>query len=334
MNTAKIELHLHLDGSLNIRWAYEQSLRQKIIDSSSTFEDYYHMLYQNNFAARQVSITKFDLVCNILQHYEDLFDAAYDLVKRLHEMGIIYAEIRFASQQHTKCGLTQLEALQAVTDGAARAMEDFPDIRIGIINCLMHKGDSASFNMKENMETVEVTKQLLGKGAVALDLAGFENNCPYRDYAPLFEAARQAGIPYTMHAGEMGDGSHIMDALDMGAYRIGHGINCIQDEKWLNAVVSRQIPLEVCVTSNIKNTLDYSSHPVRHLMEKGVKVTLNTDNMIFAKSNLQNEHFQLKMIGVTDEQLIRCTYNAAEAAFCDEQTRKWITDCLDKEFRL
>lgn len=333
MNTAKIELHLHLDGSLNIRWAYERSLRQRVIDESCTFEDYYHMLYQNNFAARHVSITKFDLVCNILQHYEDLYDAAYDLVKRLHETGIIYAEIRFASQQHTKCGLSQLEALQAVIDGAQKAMIDYPDIRIGIINCMMHKGDSAAFNMKENMETVEVTGRLLGKGAVGLDLAGFENNCPYTDYAPLFEAARREGIPYTMHSGEMGEGAHIMDALNMGAYRIGHGINCIQKDEWVETLVSRQIPLEICVTSNIKSTLDYSSHPVRYLMEKGAKVTLNTDNMIFAKTNLQNEHAQLKMIGVTDEQLIRCTYNAAEAAFCDEQTRRWIISRLDEEFR-
>ena len=102
-------------------------------------------------------------------------------------------------------------------------MEDLP-IKIGIINCMMHKGNSAAFNYNENMETIEVTEKLLGKGAVGLDLAGFENNCDFREYACLFEEARKRKIPYTIHAGEMGVGSHILDALEMEPDRIGHGI--------------------------------------------------------------------------------------------------------------
>ena len=76
----------------------------------------------------------------MLQTYDDLFEAAYSLVKTLDEMGLIYAEIRFASQQHCKGGLSQLEALQAVIEGANKAMEEC-DIKVGIINCLMHKGE-------------------------------------------------------------------------------------------------------------------------------------------------------------------------------------------------
>ena len=125
----------------------------------------------------------------------------------------------------------------------------------------MHKGDSASFNYKENMETIEVTEQLIGKGAVGLDLAGFENNCDYNEYAPLFKIAKKKGIPFTMHAGEMGIGEHILDALKMEPDRIGHGINCIQDERYIRALYERQIPLEVCVSSNVKVDRNYASHP-------------------------------------------------------------------------
>ncbi|MBR3310928.1 MAG: hypothetical protein IKG15_03780 [Solobacterium sp.] len=322
MNTARIDLHLHLDGSLNIRWAYEAALHQGVIEPACTFEDFYHILFEKNFASRKESFRKFELVCDILQHREDLYEASYSLVRTLRERGLIYAEIRFASQQHTKGGLTQKEALKAVIDGAEQAKRDYPGIETGIIDCLMHKGEDALCNWEQNLESIYAVKEYLGRGAAGLDLAGFENNCPFRDYAPLFQKAREFNIPYTMHAGEMGIGEHVLDALKMGANRIGHGINCIQKPEYLKAVLDSQIPLEICVSSNIKTTLDYASHPVRFLLKQGANITINSDNMIFAKTDLANEHSQLRMIGVSEEQLRQCTMNAARAAFCSEEIRE------------
>ena len=329
MNTAKIELHLHLDGSLNIMWAYRKALERKIIDSQASFEDFYDLLFSNNGSHTAQSIKKFDLVCDLLQYREDLYDAAYDLARRLNDLGLIYAEIRFASQQHCKKGLSQLEALEAVEDGARKAMEDFP-IRIGVINCLMHKGDSAAFNEEANLETIEVTRQRLGKVVVGLDLAGFENNCDFKEYAPLFVKAREYGIPYTIHAGEMGDGSHILYAIEMGAWRIGHGVNCVQDERYVQAILEKNIPCEVCVSSNVKVDRNYAAHPVRTMIERGIRVTLNSDNMIFSRTDLINEHNQLRMLGVGDETLMQCTRNALDAAFCDEETKTYLRKRLEE----
>lgn len=325
MNTAKIDLHLHLDGSLNIMWAYKKAIQRNVVEKNTTFEEFYDLLFSNNGFHSAQSIRKFELVCDLLQDYEDLEDASYDLARRMNDLGIIYTEIRFASQQHCKKGLSQYEALKAVIDGANRAMNEYP-IKVGIINCLMHKGDSASFNYKENMETIEVTEKLLGKGAVGLDLAGFENNCDYNEYAPLFKIAKIKGIPFTMHAGEMGIGEHILDALKMEPDRIGHGINCIQDEKYITALYERQIPLEVCVSSNVKVDRNYASHPIREMIERGLKVTVNTDNMIFSRTDTVNEHNQLRMIGLDDETLMKCTMNAIDAAFCDEKTKQELKD--------
>ena len=332
MNTAKIDLHLHLDGSLNIAWAYRKALEEGVIEEGTTFEEFYDILFARNIMHSAESIKKFELVCDVLQTYENLFEATYDLSRRLDDMGIIYAEIRFASQQHCKKGLSQHDALKAVVDGAAKAMEDF-EIRIGIINCLMHKGDSAAFNEKENLESVEVSRQFLGKGLVGMDLAGFENNCPYSDYASLMAKVKGYGIPFTMHAGEMGIGAHILEALAMEPDRIGHGINCIQDEHYIQALKDADIPLEVCVSSNVKLTQNYAAHPIRTMMEKGLRVTVNTDNMIFARSDLINEHHQLKMIGVDDETLIRSTYESLNAAFCDVETKALLKSKLDELFQ-
>ena len=140
----------------------------------------------------------------------------------------------------------------------------------------------------------------------------------------LFEKAREYGIPYTIHAGEMGDGSHVLDALKMKAYRIGHGINCVDRPEWVKAMADSQIPMEVCVSSNVGDLRHYAAHPVRKMLEAGCKVTLNSDNMMFSRTNIVNEHLQMKSLGISDDILKQCTKNAVEAAFCDEATKKGI----------
>ena len=327
MNTAKIELHLHLDGSLNIRWAYDKALERHIIPQNESFEEFYNRAFALNTEHSEVSITKFDLMCDLLQTREDLFDATYDLCRRLFELGIIYAEIRFASQQHCKLSLDQYEALKAVIDGASKAMNDYP-IKVGIINCMMHKGDSASVNYNENLDTIRVSEMLYGKGLVGIDLAGYENNCDFNEYAPLFEIVRNKHIPYTIHAGEMGIGAHIIDALNMKPNRIGHGINCIQDERYIQALLDSNMPLEVCVTGNIKNTMNYGSHPIRYMLERGLNITINSDNMMFARTDLVNEHNQLRMLGISDETLMKCTRNAIEVSFADEDTKNYLRNII------
>lgn len=329
MNAAKVELHLHLDGSLNIKWAYDKLLQRKVLDTTTSFEDFYDILYSRNKEHSAKNFLKFDLLCKTLQYEEDLYEATYNLVELLAKRGLIYAEIRFASQQHCLQGLSQKQALKAVIDGAKAACEKYP-IKIGIINCMMHKGDSAAFNYQENVDTILATEEYLNDGAVAIDLAGYENNCDFKDYGNLFEIARAKNIPYTIHAAEMGIGSHIMDALAMKPYRIGHGINCVQDPAYLKAVVDSQIPLEVCVSSNLKAfDDDYTKHPIRQLIKAGAKVTINTDNIIFSKADLLHEYSMLELIGVSEKQLQQCTLNAIDAAFISNEEKIELRKQLD-----
>ena len=332
MRTAYVELHLHLDGSLYLPWAYAKAQERKTIPAEMTFEQYYQRMSitEEDLKDLEKAFLKFDYPIEIMQTKEDLHDALYYLVKQLDKRGLIYAEIRFASQLHCLGGLSQDEVCAAVCEGVKSCDRDFPNIKIGIINCLMHRGPDANFNMKENMECVEVTKKYLGKGIDGIDLAGFENNGAYMLYEPCIRKAKEYGIPVTMHAGEMGDGSHVKMAIEMGANRIGHGINCIDNPEWLKMVVDTQIPLEVCVSSNIGHGRDYASHPVRKLIEAGVKVTLNSDNMMFSKTDIINEHHQLSSIGVSDETLMQCTINAIEASFADEETKKMLLKKLGR----
>jgi len=324
MNTAKIELHLHLDGSIDLPWAYEVAKKQNDFGCDMSYDQYYNTMYFTGWKTREEGFKKFELTCSVLQTEENLHDATYRLVEKLAKMDMLYAEIRFASQQHCLKGLTQKQALKAVCDGASDAMRDYPNMTARIINCLMHKGNSAQINMQENFETIEAVKELLPEGiCVGLDLAGFENNCPIIDYAPLFEKAREYGIPYTIHAGEMGNGANVVDALSMGAHRIGHGVNCVNDPSWFEKAVSSGKVFEVCLSSNCKQR-EYITHPVRDMLKAGIKVAFCCDNMMFSRTDMRYEHELLKSLGITEQQLIQCGYNAIEGAFCDEATKEML----------
>lgn len=323
MKYAKIDLHLHLDGSLNMPWAWETAKKRGVVAPDCTFEEYYRIMHRTEFKSREERMTRFEFPIAIMQTREDLAASIYHLIATLAEKEVYYAEIRFAPQQHMKEGLTQKEVVEAVLSGMEQAKKEFTEIEVGLINCMMHKGENAFVNWEENVETIHVTKEFLGKGVVGLDLAGYENNGDFNLYAPLFEIARELEIPYTIHAGEMGDGSHVPMAIAMGAWRIGHGFNCVQKPEWLQEVVDKQIPLEICLSGNTISSMNgfYGDHPVRQLLAAGVKVTLNTDNMTFVKTDLDNEYAQLRALGVSLEQLEQCAKNSIDAAFCSEEVK-------------
>ena len=323
MKYAKIDLHLHLDGSLNMPWAWETAKKRGVVAPDCTFEEYYRIMHRTEFKSREERMTRFEFPIAIMQTREDLAASIYHLIATLAEKEVYYAEIRFAPQQHMKEGLTQKEVVEAVLSGMEQAKKEFTEIEVGLINCMMHKGENALVNWEENVETIHVTKEFLGKGVVGLDLAGYENNGDFNSYAPLFEIARELEIPYTIHAGEMGDGSHVPMAIAMGAWRIGHGFNCVQKSEWMQEVVDKQIPLEICLSGNTISSMNgfYGDHPVRQLLAAGVKVTLNTDNMTFVKTDLDNEYAQLRALGVSLEQLEQCAKNSIDAAFCSEEVK-------------
>ena len=328
MKYAKIDLHVHFDGSLDLKWQYERAKLRNVVSSSCSYDEYSYQMYRNDYPSREERMKRFDIPLAVLQTKEDLYDGIYDLIRCLHDLGLVYAEIRFAPQLHCLNGLTQYEVVESVCRGMHKANEDY-DICTNLICCMMHKGNSAMCNHQENLETIEVTKLFLKQGVVALDLAGYENNCPFEEYAYLFEKAKEYGIPYTIHCGEMGKGEHVPLAIGMNANRLGHGVLCIQNDAWLHQVIETQIPLEVCVSSNCYDNKDYKGHPIHQLLAMGAKVTINSDNMNFIQTNVVKEFELLSKLGVADSTLRQCMLNAIESAFCDEETRKWIYSKID-----
>ena len=239
-----------------------------------------------------------------------------NLCGELMEQGLLYAEIRFAPQLHTLGGLTQAQVVQAAVEG----LKVHP-FRANLILCCM-RGNT---NRRENLETVELATRFLGKGVCAVDLAGAEALFTTDTFRDLFRVVEEKHLPRTIHAGEACGPESVWDALAFGAQRLGHGVRSLEDPALIRRLVEQDIPLELCPTSNLNTCIfeKMEDYPLMQLMEAGVTVTVNTDNMTVSGVTLESEMEKLaNTFGLTDEHFKTLARNAVRASFTSAEQKE------------
>lgn len=333
----KVDLHLHLDGSFRISSMYEMA-KERGIKLPGESEEGYAAWMKKCSDSNSVNdfLKMFDPVSEVLQDKESLSRVTFELIEDIQSQGVVYAEIRFAPQLHTVKGLSQSEAIEAVLDGRNKALEKYPNIKIGIICCMMCVG-SETVNWDANMETATITNNYLDKGVVCLDLAGAEGIVPLINFKPLFDKAKELGTPCICHAGDSQDWTTVKDAIDMGAKRIGHGHHIYENPELSRYAADHELALEICPTSNIqcKTRPSYPLHPAYNLYALGIPVTINTDNMVMSRVTLDDEYDHcLNEMGFEYEDLILMNINSIKYSFLNENDKKEILDklykCLDE----
>ena len=169
-----------------------------------------------------------------------------------------------------------------------------------------------------NMETVRTAAKYLGKGVAAADLAGAEGLYPTRDFEEEFTLAGSLGVPFTIHAGEADGPESIRAALKFGAARIGHGVRAIEDGELMEELAGRGTILEMCPTSNLqtKAVKRLSDYPLREYLRRGIKATVNSDNMTVSDTWVGREFGLLfREYALTEEEACQLRKNAEEAVF-------------------
>ena len=285
----KAELHCHLDGSLRLATMLdlaretgqpdllpadtEEGLAAELekIDRSATLEEY---------------LAWFGYSIPLMQTRDALHRIAYELAEDAAKENVRYLEVRYGPILHTEAGLTMWQVNDAVLAGLADAERDH-GIQTGIIVCgLRDRFESAS------LAQAELAASYRGRGVLGFDLAGGERGNPAEIHGSAFYLARKELLNVTVHAGESFGPASIRQALfKCGAHRIGHGVTLGQDPDLLRYVVDRQIPLEVCPTSNVQTHVvaSYEAHPVAEYVRAGVPVTINTDNRLFSHTTVTDE---------------------------------------------
>ena len=307
-----VDLHLHLDGSLSAEFVLTQAEKDGIVLPATNVDSLIpYLTVGDSCESLNEYLEKFDLPLSVLQTEDALDKSVYDLMKRLSEEGVEYAEIRYAPQLHLQRGLSQEAVVEATLSGLNSAIRDY-NIDGKLILCCMRMAD----NQIANMQTVEVAKRYIGQGVAAIDLAGAEALFPTRNFEELFRRASIYDVPFTIHAGEADGPESIRDALRFGASRIGHGVRCIEAPSLVEELIKRQIPLEVCPISNAQTKAcpDIAHHPILKLLDYGVCVTVNTDNRTVSNTTLCKEfdvlYKELQMTDVQKKKLIANSYAA------------------------
>ena len=322
-----IDLHLHLDGAITMDIAKKLAALQNIKLPAENDEQLKKLLTVPDTCTSLNDFLKcFALPDALMMTQDGISEAVYLVAENIRQQGVIYAEIRFAPQNHTEKGMSQEEAVQAALEGLKRT-----ELKANIILCCM-RGEG---NEAANYETLELTKKYLVEdgGVTGMDLAGAEALYPTSKYAALFAKAREYGIPFTIHAGEAAGAESVRCAIEYGAARIGHGVRIREDDSVCELVKNKGIFLEMCPTSNrqthaVENMKDY---PFIKYLNEGIKVTLNTDDMAIEGITLAEEFRYIENeFGLTSEQKKIILNNAVDAAF----TSAAVKEELKKELGL
>ena len=306
----KVELHCHLDGSLS------QGFVEKRLGRPVRREE---LSVSNDCTSLAEYLEKFDLPGQCLRDEEGLEEAGYDVLRSMKQENVIYSEIRFAPLLSETEDMSCSKVIEAVLRGLERGKKDF-GIDFGLIVCAMrHHSEEMNWRM------IRTAREYLGSGVCAADLAGAEASYPMSEFKNLFQNTHKIGMPFTIHAGECGSVQNIIDSVEAGAGRIGHGIAMRGHSNLIKELAGKGIGIEMCPISNLqtKAVAGPEEYPIREFLNGGLKVTVNTDNRTVSGTTMTRElEFIQKMYEIRDEEIYLLMKNAADVAFTNDTIRE------------
>ncbi|MDV4145300.1 adenosine deaminase [Shimia sp. FJ5] len=320
----KVELHLHHEGAAPPDFI-RRLAGERHVDLSQAFDA------RGGYAFKgfQHFLQVYEAATSVLKTPEDYARLTAAVLEDRAAEGVVYCET-FLSPDF--CGGGDVGAwrdyLAAIVEAARAAEARHGILWRGVVTAVRHFGpDPAKRASLCAAETV-------GDWITGFGMGGDETKGQQGDFAWAFDQAREAGLCLTTHAGEFGGPESVWQALrDLNVDRIGHGVRAIEDARLVRELAARQITLEVCPGSNVALGLykDFAAHPIARLREAGVKITVSTDDPPFFHTNLVREYDMLAESFGWDESDFRAlNETAAEAAFCDAETRARIHKKLEK----
>ena len=312
----KVELHCHLDGSLS-RGFIEKRLGREVSQRELSVSEDCRSL--NEY------LEKFDLPGKCIMDETGLKEAGYDVLKSMKQENVCYAEIRFAPLLSETPDMNCNKVIEALLAGLEKGKRDF-GVEYGVITCAMRHHSE-----EENARMLRTAREYLGHGVCAADLAGAESLYPMSEFMELFKKTKALGMPFTLHAGECGNVQNILDSVETGAGRIGHGIAMRGYADVQKELQKKGIGIEMCPISNLqtKAVAGPEEYPIREFWDGGLKVTVNTDNRTVSDTTMTKElEFIQKNYGIRDEEILQMMKNAIDTAFADDSIKDKICKML------
>jgi aminodeoxyfutalosine deaminase len=306
----KAELHLHLEGTVTPETLVELSRRH---DGDPLELDQARALYRyTDFSG---FLMAFKAISEHLLTPEDYELIAWRMLARLAAQGVVHAEVYVSVGVVYYWRRCEFESLfYGMEKARLRAERELGITAYWIFDAVRHFGaEEAAKVFRKAAEMRREHPSIIGIG-----IGGDERRTGAEPFRELYAEAREAGLRLTAHAGETTGPESIWGALNIGAERLGHALSAIQDPELMDVLARRQIPLEICVTSNLRTgcCVRVDDHPVRRYFDAGLMVTLNSDDPALFHSDLAQEYEGAREhFGFTGEHLRELAANSIEASF-------------------
>ena len=315
----KVELHLHLEGSVQpATWRELARTKQRLERET---EDWIGERQRARFRYRDFAdfLNAFKLVSLLLESPADYALAATRLIEALAAENVKYAEITLA----VGVLLWKQQPVDAVFEAVSEAAGE-ASARTGVrVNWIFDA--IRQFGSEHARQVLNWAARYRSQGVVAFGIGGDEAAGPAALFTEVYREARDLGLHTTAHAGEAAGPESVRAAVEMlGAERIGHGLRAAEDPAVLALVRDRRVPLEVCLTSNVSTGVlaRIEDHPLPKLLESGVAVTLSTDDPAMFGTTLTREYeLAAGQFGLSQEQIVRFCETGIRAAFLSDSGR-------------
>jgi adenosine deaminase len=322
----KAELHVHHVGSASPRIVAELAARHEgstpvpadeaLLADYFTFTDFAHFI--------EVYLSVVDLI----RDPQDIWTLTYEVARELASQNVRYAELTLTPYSSIVRGIPAEAYCDAVEDARGKAERDFGT---SLRWCFDIPGEAG---VPSADVTIDVALNERPEGLVSFGLGGPEQGVPRAWFEPHFAAARAAGLHSVPHAGESTGPQTVWDSLTLlGAERIGHGINSVFDEKLLSHLAERQIPLEVCPTSNVctRSVPSLAEHPLPRLVAAGVRVSINSDDPPMFSTTLNHEYeVAAELLGLDASGVAELAKAAVQQSFLDDAGKHRISTEIDE----
>ncbi|MFA5848256.1 MAG: adenosine deaminase [Bacteroidales bacterium] len=323
----KAELHLHIEGTFEPELMFRIARRNDIELKYASVEE---LRRAYNFNNLQEFLDIYYQGAGVLIHEQDFYDLTWAYLEKAHSQNIIHTEIFFDPQTHTDRGVD----LGAVINGISRALNDaqhIMDISSRLIMCLLRHMD-ADAAMKTLDKALEY-KHLIT--AIGLDSAEVGN--PPSRFQRVFDKARQEGFLTVAHAGEEGPSEYVWEALNLlKVSRVDHGNHSLDDDKLTKELAIRRIPLTVCPLSNLKLKVvsDMKDHPLKRMIEKGLLVTINSDDPAYFGGYVNENYMAVaEALDLSEEDILKLVLNSFKSSFADERRKQEMSDIAEQFYK-
>ncbi|WP_045456628.1 adenosine deaminase [Vibrio campbellii] len=308
----KVELHLHIEGSLEPELLFELAQRNNI---DIPYESPQELRKAYEFEDLQSFLDIYYQGANALRTEQDFYDLTWAYLERCKADNVIHTEIFFDPQTHTDRGIE----FETVINGIHRAMQDGNEqlgITSQIIACfLRHLSEESAIETLQSI--IKHQDKIIGVGLDSSELGH-----PPEKFKRAFQQAKDASLLTVAHAGEEGPAQNIVDSVEMlSVSRVDHGVRCVEDESLMDALIESKMPLTVCPLSNIKLCVfdEMEQHNIVDLLRKGVAVTINSDDPAYFGGYMTDNFMAVSNAHpMTKSELAQFTINAINASFISE----------------